>query len=77
MKNNSTTWREPAALALSVSLSLVLAGCGGSSDDTPAATPPVTQTPTTPTTPVADNSCLTSAGGAPVVVGSGLDVVLQ
>ena len=72
MKNNSTTWREPAALALSVSLSLVLAGCGGSSDDTPAATPPVTQTPTTPTTPVADNSCLTSAGGAPVVVGSGL-----
>jgi hypothetical protein len=51
MKNNSTTWREPAALALSVSLSLVLAGCGGSSDDTPAATPPVTQTPTTPTTP--------------------------
>ena len=73
MKKNPTTWREPAALALSVSLSLALAGCGGSSDDTPAAvTPPVTQTPVTPTTPVADNGCLTTTGGAPVVVGSGL-----
>ncbi|HUD35091.1 MAG TPA: gamma-glutamyltransferase, partial [Variovorax sp.] len=73
MKKNPTTWREPAALALSVSLSLAVAGCGGSSDDTPvAATPPVTQTPATPATPVADNGCLTTTGSAPVVVGSGL-----
>ncbi|RZM03250.1 MAG: gamma-glutamyltransferase family protein [Variovorax sp.] len=73
MKKNPPTWREPAVLALSVSLSLALAGCGGSSDDTPvAATPPVTQPPATPVTPVADNGCLTTTGSAPVVVGSGL-----
>jgi gamma-glutamyltranspeptidase/glutathione hydrolase len=59
MKNHPTTWREPAALALTVSLSLALAGCGGSSDDAPVA-------------PVADNGCLTTTGSAPVVVGSGL-----
>jgi gamma-glutamyltranspeptidase/glutathione hydrolase len=59
MKNHPTTWREPAALALTVSLSLALAGCGGSSDDAPVA-------------PVADNGCLTTTGSTPVVVGSGL-----
>jgi gamma-glutamyltranspeptidase/glutathione hydrolase len=59
MKKNPTTWRAPAALALSVSLTLALAACGGSSDDTPV-------------TPVVDSSCLTTTGGTPVVVGSGL-----
>jgi gamma-glutamyltranspeptidase/glutathione hydrolase len=57
MKNHPMTWREPA-LAVSVTLSLALAGCGGSSDDTAL--------------PVNDNACLTTTGSAPVVVGSGL-----